>query len=78
MIWYDTIRYDMIQYDMIFINCNWVSTQWQRSVDFYENRKDTAIYTKVERIQEHRIRKIESRTCKTREQTKNEYFFKKN
>ena len=37
------MQYDMI-YDMIFIYCNWVSTLWQRSVDLYVNRKETAIY----------------------------------
>jgi len=29
-------------YDMIFIYCNWVSTQWQWSVDLYPYRKETA------------------------------------
>ena len=33
-----------VRYDMIFIFCSWVSTRWQRSVDLYKNRKETAIY----------------------------------
>ena len=28
--------------DMILIYCNWVSTQWQLSVDLYRNRKERA------------------------------------
>ena len=36
------IRYNDIMYDMIFIYCNWFSTWWQRSVDLYKNRKETA------------------------------------
>jgi len=38
--------YDMILYD-IFIYCSWISPQWQRSVDLYRNRKDTAIYIHI-------------------------------
>jgi len=32
-----------VLYD-IFIYCGWVSTRWQRSVELYKNRKETAIY----------------------------------
>ena len=46
----------------IFIYCSWVSTRWQRSVDLYRNRKETAIYTKEgtvhKTIQKHRRHKI--------------------
>jgi len=28
-------------YGMLFIYCNWVSTQWQWSVDLYKNRRET-------------------------------------
>jgi hypothetical protein len=38
-------------YDMIFIYCNWVSTRWQRSVDMYKNRKETAIYRRGNDVQ---------------------------
>ena len=31
-------------YDTIFICCNWFSSRWQRSVDLYKNRIQTAIY----------------------------------
>jgi len=31
-------------HEMIFIYCNCVSTRWQRSVNLYRNRKETAIY----------------------------------
>ena len=41
---------------MMFIYCN-----WQRSVNIYKNKKETAIYTKGETIhktiQKHRIHK---------------------
>jgi hypothetical protein len=50
------------------IYCSWVSTRWQRSVDLYKNRKDTAIYAKGETInktiQKHRIIKIETKYTK--------------
>ena len=30
--------------NMMFIYRNWVSTRWQRSVNLYKSRKETAIY----------------------------------
>jgi len=64
--------YIMIRYDMVFISCNWVSALWQRSVNLYKNRKETAIYTKAETIhktiQKHRIHKIEKNSHETRKQ----------
>jgi len=53
----------MIRYDTIFIYCSWVSTQWQRSVDLYKNRKETAIYRRGNNTQnstKHRIHKIDN------------------
>jgi flagellar biosynthesis chaperone FliJ len=33
--------------DMMYIYCGWVSTRWQRLVDLYKNRKETAIYKRI-------------------------------
>jgi len=57
------ILYDV--YDMMYdIYSNWVSTQWQWSVDLYKNRKEKAIYkreTAHKTIQRYRIHKIENK-----------------
>jgi len=29
---------------MVCVYCGWVSTRWQRSVDLYKNKKETATY----------------------------------
>ena len=56
---------------MIYINCNWVSTWWQWSVNFYTNRKETAIYmnrnntqnnTQTKTKTHRKIHKIKSHT----------------
>ena len=60
---------------MIFIYCNWVSTRWQWLVNLNKNRKETAIYKRINNhktIQKHRIHKIEYK------QTKQENKHKKN
>jgi len=49
---------------VIFISCNCFSSLWQRSVNLYKNRKETAIYkeeTIQKTIQKHRIYKIENK-----------------
>jgi hypothetical protein len=57
----------------IFIYCNWVSTQWQWSVDLYKNRKETAQKEKQYKSNtKQRIHKIEEKYTK-RKQTKNEF-----
>jgi hypothetical protein len=54
----------------LFTYCNWVSTQWQRSVDLYRNNKEIAVYKRrnnaqnTKTIQKHRIQKIEKECTK--------------
>jgi hypothetical protein len=54
---------------MVFIYCNWVSSPWQRSVNWYKTRKQTAIYRSrnstqtvhntIKKYKNHKIHKIE-------------------
>jgi hypothetical protein len=49
---------------MIFIYCNWVSTRWQLLVDLYKNKKETAVYKRInnkQTVQKHRIHKLENK-----------------
>jgi len=36
---------------MIFIYCNLVSTRWQLLVDLYKNKKETAVYKRINNTQ---------------------------
>ena len=71
LIWYDMIRYDiwydviwLIWYD-IFISCNWVSTQWQWSVNVHKTRKGTAMYKRRNNTQN------DTKTIQRRKNTQN-------
>jgi len=58
-----------IWYAMIFIYCNWVSTRWQRSVNWYENSKEIAVYKRRNNTQNNaKSQNAQNRkqTCKTR------------
>jgi hypothetical protein len=37
----------MIMMMIIFIYRNWVSTQWQLLVSLYKNKKETAVYKRI-------------------------------
>jgi len=53
--------------DMIFIYRKLVSTRWQWSVNFYKNRKESAIYKREairKTIPKHRIHKIRNKCTK--------------
>ena len=69
----------MIWHDMIFIYSNCVLTRWQRSVNLYKNRKETAVYrrrnntqnnTETQNIQNikqtHKTKNKHNRNIKTR------------
>jgi len=47
-------RITNLRYDMVFIYCQWVSTRWQRWVDLYKNRKETAIYRRRNNTQNNK------------------------
>jgi hypothetical protein len=56
--------HDMTWHDMIFIYCSWVSTRWQRSVDWYKSRRETSTYKRrnsTQNTQKHRIHKTENK-----------------
>jgi len=59
----------------IFIYCSWVSTRWQRSVSWYKNRKEAAVYRREtihKTIQINRIlQKIANKPTKQKQTLKN-------
>jgi hypothetical protein len=50
-------RYNMLKRSgvrcKIFTYCSWVSTRWQWSVNFYKNRKETAVYKRRTNLPTH-------------------------
>jgi len=67
------VWYDMI---MIFINCKWFSTQWQRLVNLYKNKKQTPIDKSRKNTQNNtKTQNTQNRkqTYNTRKQTQKAY-----
>jgi len=63
----------------IFIYCNWVPTRWQWSVNWFRNRKETAIYKRRNNTQKNtKAKNVQNMYKIANKSTKQENKYKQN